>query len=192
MQSLPEVCKSAIAGYFDGFYPDRRAKKKIITSDDDAPYMRYYMPRQSGSADIGRAMRIEKSAWETAMLLEAETEEEPENAAHSAPPSPLCGEAARHTAEFPCAAAGNEYCTVLSALDAPIRQAIAAAVCGEMKNFCKEHSIMPEEASRLINETAFDITGDILIDDDFTILDDYLDDVRYALGIIGITYKEDK
>ena len=51
---------------------------------------------------------------------------------------------------------------------------------------------MPEEASRLINETAFDITGDILIDDDFTILDDYLDDVRYALGIIGITYKEDK
>ena len=179
VQSLPEVCKSAIAGYFDGFYPDRRAKKKIITSDDDAPYMRYYMPRQSGSADIGRAMRIEKSAWETAKLLETETEEEPENAA-------------RRTAELPCAAAGNEYCTVLSALDAPIRQAIAAAVCGEMKNFCKEHSIMPEEAARLINETAFDITGDILIDDDFTILDDYLDDVRYALGIIGITYKEDK
>ena len=51
---------------------------------------------------------------------------------------------------------------------------------------------MPEEAARLINETAFDITGDILIDDDFTILDDYLDDIRYALSIIGITCKEDK
>ena len=61
-----------------------------------------------------------------------------------------------------------------------------------MKKFCKEHSIMPEEAARLINEVAFDITGDILIDDDFAILDDYLDDVRYALGIIRITYKEDK
>lgn len=192
VQSLPEVCKSAIAEYFDGFYPDRRAKKKIITSDDDAPYMRYYMPRQSGSADIGRAMRIEKSAWETAKLLETETEEEPENAAHSAPPSPQSGEAARRSSELPCAAEGNEYCTVLLALDAPIRRAIAAAACGEMKKFCREHSIMPEEAARLINETAFDITGDILIDDDLGILEDYLGDVRDALGIIGITYKEDK
>ena len=51
---------------------------------------------------------------------------------------------------------------------------------------------MPEEAARLINETAFDITGDILIDDDLGILEDYLGDVRDALGIIGITYKEDK
>lgn len=137
VQSLPEICRTAIAEYFDGFYPDRRAKKKIITSDDDAPYMRYYMPRQSGSADIGRAMRIEKSAWETAMLLEAETEEEPENAAQSAPPSPLCGEAAWRKAEISCTATGNEYCTVLLALDTPIKQAIAAAACGEMKNSAK-------------------------------------------------------
>ena len=74
VQSLPEICRTAIAEYFDGFYPDRRAKRKADTSDDDAPYMRYYMPRRIGSADIGRAMRIEKSAWKTAMLLEAETE----------------------------------------------------------------------------------------------------------------------
>lgn len=192
VQLLPEVCKGAIAAYFDKYYPDRRAKKKVITSDEDAPYMRYYMPRQIGSADIGRAMRIEQSAWETAKLLETEAEEEPEAKAHSAPPSPLCGEEARRSSELPRAADGNEYCDVLLALDVPIRQAIAAAACGEMKKYCKACSIMPEEAARLINEAAFDVTGDIIIDDDFNILCDYIEDIKAALDIAHITYKEDK
>ena len=191
-QSLPEICRTAIAEYFDGFYPDRRAKRKADTSDDDAPYMRYYMPRRIGSADIGRAMRIEKSAWKTAMLLESETEETPVPETHGAPPSPQSGEAARRESEAPAGEVGNDILSLLLSLDETLAKAIAAAVGGEMKTYCKEHSIMPEEAERLINEAAFDFTGDILIDETFGIPEEYKDDTKKALDTAHISYKEEK
>ena len=61
-----------------------------------------------------------------------------------------------------------------------------------MKTYCKEHSIMPEEAERLINEAAFDFTGDILIDETFGIPEEYKDDTKKALDTAHISYKEEK
>ena len=51
---------------------------------------------------------------------------------------------------------------------------------------------MPEEAERLINEAAFDFTGDILIDETFGIPEEYKDDTKKALDTAHISYKEEK
>ena len=50
---------------------------------------------------------------------------------------------------------------------------------------------MPDEAARIINEAADDFTGDILIDEDFCILEDYISDTENALKAIGISLSEE-
>ena len=67
--TLPENVAQAIDGYFDAVFPDRYAKKK--KQSDDEEYMKFYEPDASG-ADIDRAMQIERDAWQTAIELDAE------------------------------------------------------------------------------------------------------------------------
>lgn len=190
VKALPEICKKAICEYFDRFYPLRRAKKRAPTPEEEAPYMRFYAPRHVGEADIARALRIEENAWQTAKLLEPENDNTDIAPAQDARPSPD-GEAARRLIQEECCAAGGELCSALLSIDEKYRFITAAALENNFKERCAKYYVMPDEAARIINEAAYDFTGDILIDEDFCILEDYISDTENALKAIGISLSEE-
>ena len=71
------------------------------------------------------------------------------------------------------------------------REALLLILCGDnntseetnLKQFSDTHGIMLEVLADGINEKAVDIVGDSLLDEEFKVYDDYLDQVREALDI---------
>ena len=53
----------------------------------------------------------------------------------------------------------------------------------DIRQFADEHNVMPEVLADGINEKAVDAVGDSLLDDEFSIYDDYLEQVREMLGL---------
>ena len=53
----------------------------------------------------------------------------------------------------------------------------------DIRQFADEHNVMPEVLADGINEKAVDAVGDSLLDDEFNIYDDYLEQVREMLGL---------
>lgn len=190
VKALPEICKKTVCEYFDSFYPLRRAKKRTNPPEEEAPYMRFYAPRRVGEADIARALRIEENAWQTAKLLEPESNDTEVTPAQDARPSPN-GEAARCPVTEEFCAADSELCAALLSIDEKYRIIAAAALESNFIQCCNKYSVMPEEAARIINEAAYDFTGDILIDEDFRILEDYTSDAEEAFRAVGVSLPEE-
>lgn len=199
---LDEDIMRAITAYFDTFYPVRRRKKKK-QDDEDAPYMKYYAPRNVGTADVARALRIERDAWETAVLLE------PEDVAHESPAGAPAGdeaagsaggaqgarasafaEAARRPAPE-SSGGGDEMSEFFASLDQTLSFAVKAALDGEFAAFCRRHNIMELDAQRRINELSSEYIGDMLIDSDFTVIEDYKDEAVEAMTACGIISTEE-
>ena len=53
----------------------------------------------------------------------------------------------------------------------------------DIRQFAAEHNVMPEVLVEGINEKAVDTVGDSLLDEEFSIYDDYLEQVREMLGL---------
>lgn len=170
----------AVSEYFDVFYPDRFAhKKRKAPEEGEESYMALYEPANKGPADIARALAIERDAWETAELLDGDTDrtdgDGDESAALSAAAS-FDG-----FGDMPQGDAG----TFVSALDGGDRQAVASAFRGEFAAFCRAAGQMPETVRSRINELAMEWIGDVVLDDDFAVIEDYGDEIFAALTAGG-------
>ncbi|MBQ0125070.1 MAG: TerB N-terminal domain-containing protein [Clostridiales bacterium] len=163
-----ENVKRVIDAYFDSVYPDRFAKKKK-QDDDDADYMRLYEPESVGEADISRAAKIEKDAWQTAIDLECELYSEEE---------------AEQEAPVPESVTGGGFDAFVGSLDESLRVILHAALSYGFAAECAAQKIIPAEAERRINELAYDVIGDEVLCGG-KIIFDYYEDINNVFNENG-------
>ena len=186
--------KQEILDYFGEYLPTsgRSAKKK---STEEA-YMMLYEPRQTGPADISRALDIEKQAWETAELLSVEEAEEPISPPSfvlepipktSMPTSLICSDpvpAKEETpfAMLPLADVENEFSFVTQVLTERQQGALQAALKNAFASYCRSIGVMEENMRGEINEVAMEYIGDMILDGDGSVLEDYEEEIKTVLG----------
>lgn len=154
--------------FIDNYFKENMGEKRasIISSEKEPEYMKYYEPENKGKADESRASDIENEAWQIAEMLEPEeyTEEEPETETQAVP--------------------GNEtddvYRLLYNSLDDDLKDGLKAVYEGTIESFATDKGLMEEEIVRRINELAFDITGDIIIENG-EIIEDYREDIERLL-----------
>jgi len=173
---IDERIVRAVSEYFDAFYPDRFAhKRRKAAEESEQSYMALYEPENRGPADIGRALAIERDAWETAELLSDESDEPEESEEDvpvlSAPPP----------SGSPDDAPQGDFAAFVSALDGEARHAAHSAFRGEFAAFCRAAGVMPETVKSRINELAMEWIGDVVLDDGFAVIEDYSDELFAAL-----------
>ena len=176
--AIPESAKTAINEYFDGIFADRHSRKKSTDDGESEDYMKYYAPRRVGEADVARAMRIEEDAWDTARLLDAEAICEPASEpgdALGAPAEANASEARRETGD-------SDFDIFVNSLDIALLDALKAAEEQQLRSFCKAHSLMAKDVIRRINEIASETMGDMALDDDGNIIEDYTEDIQNAIN----------
>ena len=179
---IDERIVRAVSEYFDAFYPERFAhKRRQAPEETEEAYMALYEPENKGPADIKRALAIEQDAWETAALLGGEADEDE-----------MPCEDTSDLSETPFFAGFDEgeegdFAALAPALDGATRRALVSAFRGEFAAFCRAAGLMPETVKSRINELAMELAGDIVLDDDFTVIEDYGDELFAALT----EYEED-
>lgn len=88
-------------------------------------------------------------------------------------------------AEFPKDTLDDSWAILRDALSETERTALAYLLNGgdDIKGFADEHRVMLEVLMDGINEKAMDTIGDSLVDEEFTIYEDYLEEVKYLTTI---------
>jgi len=177
--------KQEILSYFDEYLPERNRKPKKRDAEEEA-YMALYEPRQTGVADISRALDIEKQAWETADLLSVDEEESavgsPMPSAEPlafAPPSVCDGlPNAVASGELPT---DGEYDFIAKILTSAQRDALGAALDGAFGAYCRGIGEMEENMRGVINGIAMEYIGDMILESDFSVVEDYREEIAAAL-----------
>lgn len=148
-KALPDDVLRAIKKYFDENLAASPHKKK---TDESEEYLKLYEPDNTGTADISRALDIERDAWQTAIELEAEElEEDPAEIVRTESAEP-------------------------SGLSDTLKKILKDSLDESFTAVCRREGINPTEAERLINEAAYDIIGDALIEDG-ELIEDYREEV---------------
>ena len=176
--------KAEILSYFDGKLPNRNIKKTKQELEEEA-YMALYEPKQNGPADISRALAIEKEAWDTAALLT--TEDEDDIATETlTPPSDISESTPKENAlsfdfseDFP----SGDFDFIRESLSDEQRKALAEALKGSFSVYCRSIGKMAENMRGEINEIAMAFIGDMLIEEDFSVIEDYTEDVQKILNL---------
>ena len=128
-------------------------------------YMKFYEKKSFDKADSDRAKIIENEAWETAKILG-------ENFIEDNSEETIVSSKQEEASSFE-----SEYQELYCSLDEKNKLAIKALLYGDINNYCKENGYMKEEIIRQINDASYDLTGDILIEDD-KIIDDYIQEIE--------------
>ena len=174
---IPEHLKQALVVYFDEALPGRNTKKKPADETEEA-YMALYEPKQTGPANISRALAIEQQAWETAVLLSSEEDEDIAEEILTPPsPEPENPFSFDMTGDLP----EGDFDFIRTVLSEAQRTALSAALNGSFSAYCRKIGKMEENIRGEINDIAMEYVGDILIDSDFTVLEDYIEDVQLLL-----------
>ncbi len=192
---LDACMKEEIASYFNAVYPDSLRKKRQKEDEEEA-YMALYEPKQTGKADIGRALAIEEQAWETAELLTTEdegdfsfepfmnTEEFSEEKAESEDfvrqPS---------TEEFSLAfdeqtvydESDGDFEFIRTDFTEEQREALRAAVENRFSEYCRSVGRMEDLVRGELNEIAMEAIGDMILEEDFSPVSDYLQEMKTIL-----------
>lgn len=183
---IDDRLKNIILSYFDEQYPDRNQKKHNPLSAEEEAYMALYEPRQNGPADIARALAIEEEAWETAALLSTEEDEESDTEILSPPiPEPETkNDPIPETSPFSFSEniPGGDFDFICEALSEEQQKALVAALNGTFSSYCRSIGKMEETIRGEINEIAMEYIGDMLIESDFTIIEDYMEDVKHEIN----------
>ena len=153
---------------------------------EEEAYMALYEPKQSGPADISRALAIEEEAWETAALLSTEDEELIEEAPVLPlvmPTEPSQQEEAGESLGilFSENSDGDDFDFIETALSDTEREALKAALDGRFSAYCRGIGEMAESVRARINEAAMEAIGDMIIESDFSVLADYIDEIQDKL-----------
>lgn len=192
--------KEEISSYFNAVYPEQNRKKQNKNEEEEA-YMALYEPKQTGKADIGRALAIEEQAWETAELLSTEEDEvamEPIFEEQKMPPDVVGEIAAEAEIEeeadkreaileefsFPfedSEETDGDFAFIQTDLTEQQREALRAALEGRFSEYCRTLGKMEDHVRGELNEIAMEAVGDMILEEDFSPVSDYLDEMRAML-----------
>ena len=185
--------KQAILSYFNEQFPERNGRSRKKEAQEEA-YMMLYEPKQTGPADISRALDIEKQAWETADLLSV-GEEEDEGFFATDPifaedlPAVQTPDPSAPATDLPTAGfsdenmQGGEFDFIADVLTQQQRQALQAALDGNFAAHCRSVGVMEENMRGTLNEIAMEYIGDMILEADFSVIEDYGEDVCAMLRV---------
>lgn len=194
--------KEAIISYFNAVYPDSLRKKSRKEEEEEA-YMALYEPKQTGKADIERALAIEEQAWETAELLATDDEEDfssdfvmnteeslfdfssEEMKKTEEPVKPLFSE------DFSLALddlslsddSDGDFAFIQTDLTEAQREALRAAIEGRFSEYCRSIGRMEDLVRGELNEIAMEAIGDMILEEDFSPVSEYLAEMKAILYI---------
>lgn len=180
--------KQEILAYFEEYMPVKTTRKTKQEAEEEA-YMALYEPKQTGMADISRALDIEKQAWETADLLSVDEEEcEPTPVYEELTPeeviAPISAEPISEitvTDTLLPTAGDDEYGFITEVLSDTQREALRAALKGDFSAYCRNVGVMAENMRGEINEIAMEYIGDMILESDFSVLEDYKAEIEAVL-----------
>ena len=149
--------------------------------------MLLYEPKQNGVADISRALDIERQAWETADLLSVEEDEEeifsvPMHSFDGSEVAPISVDESALPGVFEQGSSDEEFGFVVSALSEGQRRALRAALKGSFSECCRALGVMEENMRGEINEVSMEYIGDMILDSDFSVLEDYEAEIEMILN----------
>ena len=178
--------KQEILAYFDENLPAKSPKVKKKDAAEEA-YMLLYEPKQNGVADISRALDIERQAWETADLLSVEEDEEeifsvPMHSFDGSEVAPISVDESALPGVFEQGSSDEEFGFVVSALSEGQRRALRAALKGSFSECCRALGVMEENMRGEINEVSMEYIGDMILDSDFSVLEDYEAEIEMILN----------
>ena len=194
--------KEEISSYFNAVYPDSTRKKQ--KKEEEEAYMALYEPKQTGKADIARALAIEEQAWETAELLTTEEEEndlfsdflteEPseemlaeEKAQKETPVQPFLTDSdsfslALDESSFSDDTDGD-FEFIRTDLTEQQREALRAALEGRFSEYCRSIGRMEDLMRGELNEIAMEAVGDMILEEDFSPVSDYVAEMKSILDV---------
>lgn len=180
--------KREILAYFEENLPAKTGKSKKKEAEEEA-YLQLYEPKQKELADISRALDIEKQAWETADLLSVEDESEELlpvdfEIAEEPPLLPVTVNAAAVSEAWNDSVPDEEFGFVTAALSDVQKNALKAALNHSFSEYCRGVGVMEENMRGEINEISMEYIGDMIIDSDFTVLEDYEEEIAAVLHLI--------
>ncbi len=181
VEELTDEMRVSIDRYFDENLPAQkktRAPRYGDVGNAVPEYERHYEPISS-TFSVENAMEIEKASWGTAELLNAAFEEEKQDIQREpvslTTPTPLAA----------CESSGqDEFAVLVGMLDSTAREALtllASADADGVEKLAKNIGILADALANKINECAFDIIGDGIIEPDgsgYRIIADYEGDIK--------------
>ncbi len=170
---LPKEIKDCIDGYFAMNLPPKEKcppkSKKNVTGQEN--YDKLYEPAKR-EFSLEHALEIENESWKTTEILTNafDGDEMPE------PEEIKLPEPEQNTVEEPFALLIKK----LSPLSQKALLELSEGKCGAIEKNARENGILPDALAEEINELAFDITGDSVLETDgnyYTIIEDYKEDI---------------
>ena len=178
VENLTDEMRECIDRYFEENLPAPKKSRPAKTSVSDyreREYDKLYEPVKSDFS-IENAIKIEKDSWTTTEILTSAFEEIPEPVPEIIVP---------HVPEpVPTNADGNEFAELVAALDEVSVTALTRLAHGNSTAFAsaaKSVGILTDALADRINERAFDIIGDSIIEpsgDGYRIIADYEGDIK--------------
>ena len=170
-EGLSVALKAHIDRYFNSNLP---VHKKAVQSEDEVAtaYEKLYEPA-AAEFSLAHALEIEKESWDTTELLTSAFEEEPTPAEDTE----TLEKANAEMSEIP--SDEDEFHSLILSLDNGHLEILRALRTGDRNSFNAAVSSiggLPDGVIDKINETAFDIIGDIIIEpdgDSYRIIKDY-------------------
>lgn len=153
---LSEEALLAVREYYDKHLPPASAAPAPKKSEEDIRYELY--ERRDDGFTPDSAVDIEEKSWELTKLLTDGIEDDTPDIIKEPPviPEPV--------AEAEEAQYGDEYGLLVSRLDDIQRGYIRALLSGDGAEYIKNARVFEAALQDRINELAFDVTGDIIID----------------------------
>lgn len=181
VEELTDEMRACIDRYFDENLPAQKKVRapKYGESENIVPeYEKHYEPISS-TLSVENAMQIEKASWGTAELLSAAFEEEKADASLEAiaPTKPKLLTAAENSGQ-------DEFSVLVGMLDSTALDALTLLANGDADGVAKSAKgvgMLADALADKINECAFDIIGDSIIEPDGTgyrIIADYEGDIK--------------
>lgn len=184
VEELSDTLRACIDQYFDEKLPIPGKSRAKAKQEDyrDPEYDKLYEPVTS-TFSLDNALAIEKNSWNTTEILTSALNDadEPIPAAEPIPepaPEPIPEPAPAFTS-----ADGGEFADLVAALDDTARDALRRLADGDSAGIAKAAAsagILADALADKINETAFDLIGDSVVESDGTgykIISDYEGDL---------------
>lgn len=183
VENLTDRLRACIDEYFDTHLPAPK-KTRSARYTDLAPavneYDKLYEP-VSSELSLENALKIEEQSWSTTEILTSAFEGEPEETAPE--PTVLPKEPMPAPVYVPPASDGDEFAELIASLDEAAVSALRMLLDGDREGVKKAADSIGSLADALadkINEAAFDIMGDSIIEphgSGYSIISDYEGDV---------------
>lgn len=184
VEELSSEIKACIDEYFDTNLPAPKKTRptRMSTYEREAnEYDKLYEPAAS-EFSLENAIKIEQSSWSTTEILTSAFEDDtPANKPISAPEMFTAPEPAVST---PLADGEDEFALLIASLDEGVREALSALAGGDNDGIAKAAAKLGTLGDALadkINETAYDIIGDSVIEPvggGYKLICDYEGDIK--------------